>query len=48
MQVKNVQVTSINLFVTVKNGLKIPGSLKSSKICNMSDKIFVKINKEGI
>ena len=47
MRVKNVQVISINMFVTVKNSLKIPRSVKSSKICNISDKIFVKLTKPG-
>ena len=48
MQVKNVQVISINVFATVKNSLKIPRSLKISKICNISDKIFVKLTKGDI
>ena len=48
VQVKNVQVISINVFATVKNSLKIPRSLKISKICNISDKIFVKLTKRDI
>ena len=47
VRVKNVQVISINMFVIVKNSLKIPWSLKSSKICNISDKIYVKLTKRG-
>ena len=33
------------MFVTVKNNLQIPRSLKNSKICYISDKMFVKLTK---
>ena len=45
--VKNAKVIGINLFLTVKNSFKTPCSLKSSKICNISDEIIVKINNEN-
>ena len=45
----NPGLMSINMFATVKNSLlKRPRALKSSKICRISDKIFVKLTKGDI